>query len=121
MSRRIQIVQTKQKTFSQIYENFIHSKTVLGMSDIIIRNYRNILHSISKHLDIEMPFAELDKRTLENMIVSMRGAGLSHNIISTYVRAMRTFLSWCRSECFDLGLSIAKELVGNIIEKSWLN
>lgn len=92
------MTQTKQETFSQIYENFIHSKTALGVSDITIRNYRNNLHSISKHLNIEMPFAELDKRTLEDMIVSMRGAGLAHNTISTYVRSMRTFLSWCRSE-----------------------
>ena len=28
----------------------------------------------------------------------MRGAGLAHNTISTYVRAMRTFLNWCNAE-----------------------
>ena len=41
----------------------------------------------------------------------MRGAGLAHNTIATYVRIVKTFLNWCRAE------GIADIVVPNIREK----
>ena len=45
-----------------------------------------------------MPFDELSKRHLEQMVVSMREAGLAHNSIATYLRVFNTFLRWCQRE-----------------------
>jgi len=77
---------------------FSSAQKAKGVSDITLRNYRQHLHNISKHFDIEMPFDELSKSKFEDMIVSMRDAGLAHNSIATYVRVLRTFLNWCNKE-----------------------
>ncbi len=55
------------------------------------KNYHNHLKSISRHIDIEMPMSALTKRHLEQMIVSMRRAGLAHNSVATYLRVTNTF------------------------------
>ena len=86
------------KAFFEVWTQFINAKKALGVSDTTLRNYRQYLHNISKHFDIEMPFDELTKSKFEEMIVSMRDAGLAHNSIATYIRAIRTFLNWCDRE-----------------------
>lgn len=85
-------------TVFEVYQRFILHKTARGVSDVTIRNYHNNIHNISKFLDIEMPFDDLDSSTLDQMVSAMRGAGLAHNTVATYVRAFRTFLNWCRQE-----------------------
>ena len=45
-----------EKNLKEVFEDFITSQTARGISDITIRNYRQHLHSISKHFDIETPF-----------------------------------------------------------------
>ncbi|MBQ8027800.1 MAG: phage integrase N-terminal SAM-like domain-containing protein [Clostridia bacterium] len=87
-----------EKNLKEVFEDFITSQTARGISDITIRSYRQHLHSISKHLDIETPFDELTKRQLEEMILSMRANGLAHNSIATYVRMLHTFFNWCNRE-----------------------
>ena len=86
------------KAFSEVWTMFSSAQKAKGVSDITLRNYRQHLHNISKHFDIEMPFDELSKSKFEDMIVSMRDAGLAHNSIATYVRVLRTFLNWCNKE-----------------------
>ena len=44
----------KEKTFSEVWGEFITSQTAKGVADITIRNYHQVLHNISKYLDIEM-------------------------------------------------------------------
>ena len=45
-----------------------------------------------------MLFDTLTKRQLEQMVVSMRQAGLAHNTVATYLRVLNTFLRWCQRE-----------------------
>lgn len=101
----------KEKTFSQVWDEFITSQTAKGVADITIRNYHQVLHNISKHLEIDMPMDYLSKSEIDGMIVEMRKAGLAHNSIATYVRVIRTFLHWCKAE------NIVSVDVPNIKEK----
>ena len=99
-----------EKLFNEVFEDFIISQTARGISDITIRNYRQHLHSISKHLDISTPFEDLSKRQLDEMILSMRANGLAHNSIATYVRMLHTFFNWCNREGIsDLNISSIRE------------
>lgn len=86
------------KSFEEVYASFITAKTAKGVSDTTIRNYHQNLHNISKHIDITMPFEDLSKRNVEEMVLSMRASGLAHNSVATYVRSVRTFLNWCNRE-----------------------
>ena len=98
MRSKIVFREHSEKTMKEVFENFIITQTARGVADITIRNYRQHLHSISKHLDIEMPFEDLTKRHLDEMILSMRASGLAHNSIATYVRMLHTFFNWCNRE-----------------------
>ena len=62
MRSKIVFREHSEKTMKEVFENFIITQTARGVDDITIRNYRQHLHSISKHLDIEMPFEDLTKR-----------------------------------------------------------
>ena len=88
------MLNNSSKTYAEVFSSFITAQTAKGVADITIRNYHNNLHNISKYLDIDMPFADLTKRHLDEMIVEMRRAGLAHNTITTYARIVRTFLNW---------------------------
>lgn len=88
----------KEKTFADVWGEFITSQTAKGVADITIRNYHQVLHNISKYLDIEMTLDNLSKSKFDEMIVEMRKAGIAHNSIATYVRVVRTFLHWCKAE-----------------------
>ena len=86
------------ETFEEVFASFIISQTSKGVAAVTIRNYHLHLRSISKHLDITMPFCSLTKRHLESMVVSMRAAGLAHNTVATYLRVINTFLNWANRE-----------------------
>ncbi|MBE6819956.1 MAG: hypothetical protein E7516_02770, partial [Ruminococcaceae bacterium] len=83
MSRKITMNRTENKTFEQVFSMFITSRTANGVSDATIRNYHQHLHSISKYLDIQMPFDKLSKSTIDDMIVEMRNSDLAYNSIAT--------------------------------------
>jgi len=99
------------KIFEEVYAAFITSKTAKGVSDVTVRNYHQNLHNISLHFDISTPVDTLTKEMLDEMVFSMRKAGLAHNTIATYLRVMNTFLRWCQRE----GLSDV--VVPNLKEK----
>ena len=82
----------------EAFKEFKIAQSAKGIKDKTIETYTSHFHATSKHLDITLTFAELTKKDLDQMIVSMRNAGLAHNSISSYVRVMKTFLSWCKSE-----------------------
>ena len=99
MSRKRRFVNRNLgRKFEEVFDSFIIAKTAKGVSDVTIRNYHQNLHNISLHFDITMPFDDLTKDDLDQMIVSMRKAGLAHNTISTYVRLIRAFLNWANQE-----------------------
>ncbi len=97
MSRKIKMV-NNSKTYAEVFATFITAQTAKGVTDITIRNYHDNLRNISRFFDVNMPFDDLTKQHLDEMIVAMRQAGLAHNSISTYTRIVRTFLNWCKRE-----------------------
>ena len=112
MKRKIDMNEHLGTSLKTVYETFIISQASKGVSEATIKNYNSHLKGIAKHLDIEMPFETLTKRQLEQMVVSMRGAGLAHNTVATYLRVLNTFLRWCQRE----GLSDVT--IPNIKEKA---
>ncbi len=111
MRQKIGFREQPGQSIEVVYSYFIISQTSKGVSQSTINNYRSHFRSIAKHLDTAMPFDSLTKRDLEQMVVSMRVAGLAHNSIATYLRVFNTFLRWCQRE----GLSDL--VVPNIKEK----
>lgn len=85
-------------TVAETFEDFIISRKAKGLSDKTLVTYNQHLRAIKHHLDIDISIDELTKADLENMVSSMRAAELSANSISSYVRTMKTFLSWCNDE-----------------------
>ena len=98
MAKKITMNKHSGKTFEEVFAAFITAKTAKGVSYVTIRNYHQNLHNISLHFDIKTRFDLLTKEMLDEMVVSMRKAGLAHNRIATYVRQLRTFLNWCNGE-----------------------
>lgn len=85
-------------SITEYFDDFIIAKQAVGLADKTIKAYKSHLKGISRHLDVEMPIEELSKSDLDSMINSMRTSGLSSNSISSYVRVIKTFLSWCNEE-----------------------
>lgn len=91
---------TSASTIAEVFPRFVTFKTASGVSENTIKTYHSHLYCISKHLDLNIPFKDLTKEDLEDMIVSMREGGLAHNSIASYTRVLRTFLKWCNQEGF---------------------
>ena len=85
-------------TVAETFEDFIISRKAKGLSEKTLVTYNQHLRAIKRHLDIDVSIEDLTKANLENMVSSMRVAELSANSISSYVRTMKTFLSWCNDE-----------------------
>lgn len=49
-------------------------------------------------MDTGTDIAALQKADLDDMIVSMRDAGLSPNSINSYTRVLKSFVSWCNEQ-----------------------
>lgn len=58
-------------SLKEVWESFIISQTSRGVSPATIKNYHNHLKGIARHIDIETPLADLTKRHLEQMVVSL--------------------------------------------------
>ncbi len=100
MKRKITMNEQLETTLESAWEIFVISQTSKGVSNATIRNYHTHLKGIRRHLDTSMPLDRMTKRDLEQMVVSMRSAGLAHNTIATYLRVLNTFLRWCQKEGF---------------------
>ena len=106
MRKKLNINEHLDTSFEDAWASFIISQTAKGISETTLRNYRTHLRAISKHLNISASLSDLSKSDLEAMIVSMRGSGLAHNTIATYLRCVNTFLNWCRlEELADLSIA----------------
>ena len=94
MKKKIAMNTRKEKTFSEVYGEFIISQTAKGISDATICKYHQVLHNISKYFNIEIPLTNLTKSNLDEMVVKMRSAALAHNSIATYVNVVKTFFQF---------------------------
>lgn len=84
-------------TIADAFEEFITDKKAEGLSDKTIATYKNHFYCISKWLDAEMPVAELEDKHLKQVVAEMRETALSPNSIASYVRTLKSFLSWCNA------------------------
>lgn len=88
-------------TLKDAFQEFLVSQNAKGIKEKTLRTYRSHYAAAAKHLDMSLSFSQLTKRHLDEMIVSMRASGLAHNSISSYVRVMKTFLSWCSEQNYS--------------------
>ena len=64
LKQKINISTHLSTSLKAVYESFIISQTSRGISDATITNYHNHLRGIAKHIDIDMPFDELSKKSI---------------------------------------------------------
>ena len=86
------------KTMKAFFDDFIIAKKAQGLADKTIKSYQSQFRAINNHLDVNVPIEDITKSDLEKMVTSMRNSNLAANSISTYVRILRVFLSWCNEE-----------------------
>ena len=86
------------RSFKEVFEEFVISKTAQGVSEATLDNYHYHMKNISHYLDTERDFDDIKKKDIEIMAVAMRKAGIKHNSIATYLRMLKTFYNWCREE-----------------------
>lgn len=92
---RMKMKRVFETTIAEVFSEFIVDKTALGTSEKTLHTYHYHYRAISKYLDFEMPIAELEDKHLKTMIADMRSSALSASSISSYVRTLKSFLSWC--------------------------
>ena len=85
-------------TVAETFEDFIISRKAKGLSDKTLTTYNQHFKAVRRHLDVDIPIDDLTKSDLECMVSSMRASELAPNTISSYVRTVKTFLSWCNDE-----------------------
>ena len=98
--RKLKMPKQQLNNFEDVFHIFEASQNAKGVSETTLNNYKYNLKNISKYLDVRKPFEDVTKRDIEQMVAGMRGAGLAHNSIATYVRNLKTFYNWCKAEGF---------------------
>lgn len=94
----MKITMKTSKTMKEFFDDFIIAKKAQGLADKTIKSYQSQFRAINNHLDVNVPIEDITKSDLEKMVTSMRNSNLAANSISTYVRILRVFLSWCNEE-----------------------
>lgn len=94
----MKITMKTSKTMKEFFDDFIIAKKAQGLADKTIKSYQSQIGAVSNHLDVNVPIEDITKSDLEKMVTSMRNSNLAANSISTYVRILRVFLSWCNEE-----------------------
>ncbi|MCI5604063.1 MAG: site-specific integrase, partial [Clostridia bacterium] len=83
---------------AEYFNDFLLAKRAQGTADKTIQSYNYHFNAVSRHLDVNIPIEEWNKSKLHAMINSMRTSGLAANSISSYVRTLKSFFSWCNEE-----------------------
>ena len=82
-------------TVADTFHDFLVGKKAAGVSEKTLLTYGQHFSAVNKHLSPDTPMDALNKADLEDMISSMRDAGLAANSIKSYTRTLKSFLSWC--------------------------
>ena len=82
-------------TVAETFHDFLVGKKAAGVSEKTLLTYEQHFSAVSKHLSPDTPMDALNKAKLEDMIASMRDAGLAANSIKSYTQTLKSFLSWC--------------------------
>ena len=89
----------KSLTLEEAFKNFLFFKTTQGLSKSTLDSYKGtLLTCIPKYLDTSILLSDLNSKKIQIMIFALREANLSPNTIASYVRILKVFLSWARSE-----------------------
>ena len=88
----------KTITFNDAFESFILSKKSEGLANKTLTTYKGHLACIAHHINIYQQLSDISRSDFEIMISSMRESDLSSNSIASYVRTLKSFLSWARRE-----------------------
>ena len=96
--KRIKWTDNDVISLTKAFDAFVLSQMAKGITEKTAKSYRSHYKALAKHLDINKTFAELSKRDIEAMILSMRQTDLAQNSISSYVRVFKTFMNWSKSE-----------------------
>ena len=88
----------KSLTFNDAFESFLLSKKSEGLSNKTLTTYKGHLSCIARHFNIFLQLSEITRSDFEQMISSMRESELSSNSIASYVRTLKSLLSWARRE-----------------------
>ena len=89
------ITMKSSASVAETFEDFLINRKARGLADKTLKTYKTHFSAISRHLDVDKPIEKLTGADLEEMTASMRDAGLASNSISSYVRVIKSFLSWC--------------------------
>ena len=85
-------------TLDETFADFLLSRRAKGLAEKTLESYSSQWKAVARHLNTGMDVAALQKADLDDMIVSMRGAGLSPNSINSYTRVLKSFFSWCNEQ-----------------------
>lgn len=99
--KAIEMLTEDQRSFNDVFEQFVASKTAKGVEEVTIRNYYYRLKTIQRWLDTTRPFDEITIRDIDAIIVGMRTSELSEMSTATYARFLRTFYNWCKEEGYS--------------------
>lgn len=91
----MKMARTCETTIAETFEEFVLDKTASGTSSKTLETYKSHMRSLRKWLDMETPTAELTDKQLKLMVANMRESTLSPSSISSYIRTLKSFLSWC--------------------------
>ena len=92
---RMKMKRVFDTTITEVFSEFILDKTAMGTSEKTLQTYATHFRSIGRYLDAEMPIEELTDNDLKLMVANMRKSTLSSNSIASYIRTLKSFLSWC--------------------------
>ena len=94
---RMKMNRARETTMAEVFDEFIIDKTASGTSEKTLQTYRTHFHALGKWLNTKMAIDELTDSHLKQMIVEMRNSTLSASSIASYVRTLKSFLSWCNA------------------------
>lgn len=92
---RIKMNRVFDTTIEDAFNEFLVDKKAEGLSDKTLKTYKNHFNSLGQWLDHQMPIAELENYHLKQMVADMRETALTPNSIASYIRSLKSFLSWC--------------------------
>lgn len=95
---KMKMRRANETTIKETFEDFLLSKKARGISDKTLDTYAAHFRAIGKYLNTDDEITALSNRDLEMMIAEMRNVKLSPSSISSYVRTLKSFLSWCNEQ-----------------------
>ena len=94
---KMKMTKVFETTMAEVFDEFIVDKTASGTSDKTLKTYASHFHSLGKWLNTDTPIDELSNMQLKQMVADMRKSTLTPNSIASYIRTLKSFLSWCNA------------------------